>query len=136
MMSLAVLRRIFENHRACKSECSLHGELRNWLTAYDDERPTPRAGKPKLEDLEIMEPDDSQRPHVIVDGRNGDTLERIENEAVGEALKLALEIVDDADRIRASIKVEQALGHLADYTDEFGKRFRELDVKLRKAGYK
>lgn len=136
MMPLAVLRRIFENHRACKNECSLHGELRNWLAAYDDEKPTPRAGKQTLEDLEIMDPDDSQRPHVIVDGRNGDTLERIENAAVGEALKLALEIVDDAARIRDSIKVEQALGHLTDYTDEFGKKYRELDVKLRKAGYR
>lgn len=136
MMPLAVLRRIFENHRACKNECSLHGELRNWLAAYDDEKPTPRAGKPRLEDLEIVVREDAQRPSVVVDGRNGDTLERLENDAVAEALTLALEIVDDADRLRASIKTEQALGHLADYTDEFGKRYRELDVKLRKAGYR
>jgi hypothetical protein len=137
MMPLAVLRRIFENHRACKNECSLHGELRNWLNAYGgDEKPTPRAVKPSLEDLEIIEHDDVQRPHVIVDGRNGDTLERIENATVAEALELALDIAVDAARLRDSIKTEQALGHLADYTDEFGKRYRELDVKLRKAGYR
>jgi hypothetical protein len=136
MMPLAVLRRIFENHRACKNECALHGELRNWLTAYGgDEKPTPRAGKPSLEDLEIMERDDAQRPHVIVDGRNGDTLERIENEAVGEALKLALEIVDCAASLRASIKTEQVLGYLHDYTDGFSKRFAELDKRLKEAGY-
>lgn len=135
MMPLAVLRRIYENHRACKNECSLHGELRNWLTAYDDEKPTPRAGKPKLEDLEIIDYDEVQRPHVIVDGRNGDTLERIENPAVGAALKLALEIVDCAASLRASIKVEQALGHLADYTEGFSKRFVELDKRLKDAGY-
>lgn len=136
-MGVAVLRRIFENHRACKNECSLHGELRNWLNAYGgDAKRTPRAGKLTLEDLTIAPSDETSYTHFIMDGNEGIVLARLMNAEVGEALELALEIAVDAARIRDSFKTELALGNLRDYSDEFGKRFRELDVKLRKAGYR
>lgn len=130
-----VLRKIVANHSGCKNECSLHGEIQNWLRAYGGQKRAKMSVK--LEQLEIIQlPDDSLRHHAVVDGDNGDVIDRLENESVAEALALALDIAVDAARLRDSIKVEQALGHLADYTDEFGKRYRELDVKLKKAGYK
>lgn len=86
-------------------------------------------GKPTMADLEIIECE-------IVDGRTGDAIDRVQQESTAELLSLALDIATEAARLRDSIKTEQALGHLADYTEEFGKRYRELDVKLRKAGYR
>lgn len=33
--SMEVLRKIMDGHKACKNECSLLGELENWMRAYE-----------------------------------------------------------------------------------------------------